>query len=239
MSKKARMVIFGGSGRLGKELLSLDSSIIAPLHREIDVTETRRVLEFLSDIAPQCVIHAAAVVGWREAERDKDYAYRVNVDGTINIAKACQNVDARLVYISSVAVFDGETGSYTEEDIPCPVYYYGWIKLLGEQAARMVPDYTVIRTDFFTPGQLKYPRAFDDHYCSKLPVEEAARRVWRIARSSYQGLINIGGERDTLFNILRPFFPEVVGVHIKDSGLPSFPRDLSLDISRWKKYFEA
>lgn len=239
MSKKAGTVIFGGSGQLGKELLSLDSSAIAPLHREIDVTETQRVLEFLSDIAPQCVIHAAAVVGWREAERDKNYAYRVNVDGTRNIAKACRNIDARLVYISSVAVFDGETGLYTEDDIPCPVYYYGWTKLLGEQTTQLVPDWAVIRTDFFTPGQLKYPRAFDDHYCSKLPVEEVARRVWRIARSPYQGLINIGGERNTLSNILRPFFPEIVGVHIKDSDLPSFPRDLSLDISRWIRCFEV
>ena len=118
---------------------------------------------------------------------------------------------------------------YTETDIPYPAYYYGWTKLLGEQAVLMLADAVVVRTDFFIPGKFKYREVLTDHYCSKLPVALAADAVKAVLFSRFRGIIHIGGPRDTLFNILCRYDNGIRGVLTADSGIPDFPRDLSLD----------
>lgn len=231
------IILFGGTGKFGQAFLQENPDVISPTHQEIDITKAQQVYEYIRDLNPAYVIHAAAVVGRREAELDRIYTFEVNVDGTHHVAKACLDGSARLVYLSSVAVFDGNKGMYKEGDVPNPAYYYGWTKLLGEQAVKMLDDYTIVRTDFFVPGKSKYKQAFIDHFCSRIPVQKLVRIITQLITSNYQGIINVGGERDTLFNILKPYIPDIEGIKIADSTMPDFPADYSLDISLCKKLF--
>lgn len=230
-------ILFGGSGRLGKEFLRLYPRYRAPGHRDVDITDAARVREYLHDIGACCVIHAAAVVGAGETESDPDGAYRVNVLGTEAVARACGEIGARLVYVGSAAVFDGQKGMYAEQDIPRPAYFYGWLKLMGEQAVRMTHNWAIMRTDFFTPGAFKYRHVYTDHYCSKLPVSMTARALEAILRSDYRGVIHVGGPRDTLFNIIRSYDPSVEGITVSGSDMPDFPRDLSLNTTLFRSRF--
>ena len=231
--EKKVYVFFGGSGRLGKEFLSKNPNYLAPTSMDVDITREKMVREYIHDVRPATVIHAAAVVGFREAESNPEHAYRVNACGTRAVARACREADTRLVYISTVSVYNGTRGMYSENDIPYPAYYYGWTKLLGEQAVRMLDDAVVVRTDFFVPGMFKYKEAYTDHYCSKLPVAVVAEAVEAVIYSNFCGIIHIGGPRDTLFNILRKHDRDVRGVRIADSIIPRFPKDLSIDSKRF------
>jgi dTDP-4-dehydrorhamnose reductase len=120
---------------------------------------------------------------------------------------------------------------------PTPTYYYAVTKVAAEQAASMVSNHAIIRLDFFPLTKLKYSRVLSDHYTSKLPVTQAAANILRIAESNFVGVINIGQGRDTLYNILKPYYPAIEPIKIKDSPMPDFPKDISLDLSKWKRIF--
>ena len=81
-------------------------------------------------------------------ERDPDRAFRVNAQGTKNVAKACQAFNTALAYISTDFVFDGEKGEpYTEDDAPNPLGQYGASKLAGEEYVRaLCPRHFIVRT---------------------------------------------------------------------------------------------
>ena len=230
-------IFFGASGKLGKVFTSENLQFLTPTSKDVPIENAKLVNEYLRDINPSLIIHAAAVVGLRESEADPDKTYMVNVEGTSNIAKGAMQVGARLAYVSSVSVFDGRKGQYTETDIPCPAYYYGWTKLLGEQAVTMLKNHVIVRTDFFDPNNFKYKQAMSDHYCSKIPVRNLAEALKKIAESEYVGIINVGRKRESLLEILREYIPEIQGIKIEDSAMLFFPRDLSMDVNRYLQLF--
>jgi dTDP-4-dehydrorhamnose reductase len=82
-------------------------------------------------------------------EQDPSHASRINAEATGVLAKAAAAADARFVYISTDAVFNGERGNYSEEDTPSPASVYGQTKLLGEQRAAVEADALIVRTNFF------------------------------------------------------------------------------------------
>lgn len=231
------VVLFGGSGRFGKEFKQQHPDVFVPNRNEVDISNYLQVQNYLQDMRPSVVVHAAAKVGLLECDEDKTGTYQVNVLGTQYIAKGCISTNSRLVYISSASIFDGEQGCYREDAIPNPQYFYALTKLLGERSASMVKNSVVVRTDFFVPGEFKYKTVLTDHYCSKVPVEELVRKVTLIAESDFTGVINVGRDRESLFEILKPYIPDIVPVTIAESSMPSYPRDLSLDVSLFKMLF--
>lgn len=227
------LLILGGSGRLGRDFRAGYPHWLAPSRQELDITDAASVGRYFENHKPTIVIHAAAVVGRNEAEADRIQAIRVNVEGTANIAHQCSLYKTRLVYISSAAVFDGQKGNYSETDTPNPSYFYGWTKYAGEQSTKMVDNSVIVRTDFFVPEAIKYSRAFTDHFCSKIIVSELSKALNFLAMSSFTGVLHVGTQRDTLYNKLLPYAPHIAGVRIRDSTMPDFPLDFSLNISRF------
>ncbi len=172
----------------------------------------------------------------KECEENKQKAYTVNVEGALNLAMACLKYEKKLIFISTNTLFDGKKGLYNEDDIPNPQSYYAVTKLVAEQAVRMLQDFIIVRTDFFPPDGLKYYTVFSDHYTCKLAVDELAKDILYLVDKKFNGIINIGGKRKDLYSILKPHYPEITPIRIRDSALPDFPRDLSLDISRWENF---
>lgn len=123
-------------------------------HRSMDVTDLKEVLNTFEKYKPRAVLHLAAETDVDRCERDPDYAYKVNSLGTYNLAVACKKYGAKLVYISTAGVFDGQKdGAYTEEDEPNPQNYYGHSKFLGELAVKgMLKDYLILRVCWMVGG---------------------------------------------------------------------------------------
>jgi dTDP-4-dehydrorhamnose reductase len=146
-----KMMITGSSGQLGSEIVRVLSSSheLFPLTRgDLDVTNTKKVMEVVTAVEPDVIIHTAAFTNVDKAEKESERAFDVNAQGTRNLAEAAQQVNAKLVYISTDYVFSGQKGElYTELDPPSPLGVYGSSKLLGEQFVEgLCTKFFILRT---------------------------------------------------------------------------------------------
>jgi dTDP-4-dehydrorhamnose reductase len=115
-----------------------------------DLCQPGRAKELFDRFQPDWVIHCAADTSIDELEGDPERAFRTNRDMAGNVAEAAHEIEARMVYISTDAVFDGRKGLYRESDPTEPVNVYGKSKLAGEQAVHAVyPEALIIRTNIF------------------------------------------------------------------------------------------
>jgi dTDP-4-dehydrorhamnose reductase len=103
-----------------------------------DLGDGRTVEAALRDFRPEAVLHAGALTDVDGCERDPGAAWRANVAGTEEVARACAALGARLVAVSTDYVFDGEAGPYREEDLPNPRGAYARSKRCGEEAALLL-----------------------------------------------------------------------------------------------------
>lgn len=149
------ILITGSNGQLGTELRYLlderNEDYVAVDVAEMDITNPEKVEEVFSQVKPTLVYHCAAYTAVDAAEDEgKKLNQLINVDGTENIAKACQNHNATLVYISTDYVFDGQKPvgeEWLETDNPDPKTEYGRTKRLGEEAVEKYADkFYIIRT---------------------------------------------------------------------------------------------
>lgn len=120
----------------------------------LDVRDREALAAFLQRTRPAWVIHLAAETDVDRCEQEPAHAYATNAVGTEYVAEACRAARARLLYISTAGVFDGEKPTpYVESDIPNPVNVYGRSKLAGEYAVRhLVPGHLIVRAGWMVGG---------------------------------------------------------------------------------------
>ncbi len=148
-----RVLITGANGQLGTDICQvLKSFETIPLtHADIEITDIDVVKRAFVKHKPQVVINTAAFVRVDDCEIEPDKAFSVNALGARNIAVVAQQIDAKLVHISTDYVFGGEVKShptpYTEFDTPAPLSIYGKSKLAGENFVRhLCLKHFIIRT---------------------------------------------------------------------------------------------
>jgi dTDP-4-dehydrorhamnose reductase len=275
-----RVLVTGGSGQLGayllRELVQRETPTAAwggarpgerfgvPL-RAIDLADTDQTAAAFHEERPDVVIHAAAMARIADCYRDPGRAERVNVQGTALLAELADRARARLVYVSTDLVFDGERGNYREDDPVRPLSVYGRTKAAAEQAVLAHPRQAVVRPSLlFGPTRADRPAFFDeqltalrqrrpcplfaDEWRTPLALVTAARGLLAVAASDFAGLLHLGGpERlsrlemgQRLASFLR-LDPSVLGA-VTRASLPApepRPRDVSLDSSRWRQLFPA
>lgn len=146
------ILITGSHGQLGKELvrkLQQTHSVIGLGKKELDITDHDQVVRLISHYQPQYIIHAAAFTSVDQCEFDRKKAFEVNALGTGFVAQAADKIQAKMFYISTDYVFDGNKQSpYTEDDDPNPQSIYGISKLLGERLAFLFNNASIIRTSW-------------------------------------------------------------------------------------------
>lgn len=135
------MFVTGGSGFLGRHIVNGPASqsweVIAPGSRSADLRHRDTIHEMMRDWKPAVVVHTA----YRKGDR------ATIVDASANVAEAARSVGARLVHVSSDAVFAGQIAAYTELDPPDPVTDYGADKADAESAvAQIDPGAVLVRT---------------------------------------------------------------------------------------------
>jgi dTDP-4-dehydrorhamnose reductase len=145
-----RILLIGGSGQLGTELipcLSRLGTVVAPARQELDLVSDAAI-EHIVGLQPTHVVHAAAATDVERCEREAAWAQAVNAEGTRRVAAACATVQAWLLYISTDYVFDGSKGCpYVEADPPAPLNVYGLSKLAGEtQVQAITARWAIVRT---------------------------------------------------------------------------------------------
>lgn len=147
-----KVLVTGVKGQLGydciKELKRRGYDDILGIDREeLDITDEKAVREFILNYKPNVVMHNAAWTAVDKAEEFKDACYAVNVLGTKYIAEACKEVDAKMIYISTDYVFDGNGEKFFEvNDKKNGLSTYGKTKSIGEDyVTSILNKYFIIR----------------------------------------------------------------------------------------------
>lgn len=146
-----RILVTGASGQLGydveRELERRGIEHLGTSSRELDITDREAVEHLMQSYRPDAVIHCAAYTKVDLAEDEPERCWAVNADGTRNLAAACREIGAKMLYISTDYVFPG-TGerSYETGDPTGPVNTYGRSKLAGELAVQsLLEKYFIVR----------------------------------------------------------------------------------------------
>jgi dTDP-4-dehydrorhamnose reductase len=146
-----KILVTGANGQLGhdvvKELNKRNIECLGVDIEDFDITDKHMTKSFVSDYNPDCVIHCAAYTAVDKAEDDPDLCRRVNSEGTRNVAEACKEIDAKMIYISTDYVFPG-TGehAYEVDDQTGPLGAYGQTKLEGELAVKeLLSKFFIVR----------------------------------------------------------------------------------------------
>ena len=197
-------LLTGGSGTLGKELrkisINYNCAFIAPLSSECDITHYRDVYIAIKNSNCDTVVHAAAATDVPGLENDIIKACDVNVVGTINVLKACVELDKRLVYISTDYVFDGTKGPYNTTDPINPMSVYAKSKAAAELMVGTYKKSTVIRTSFFG-HEFPHTAAFTDQWSSKDYIDIIAPKIMECIQNKKTGIFHIGSPRRTIYEI--------------------------------------
>ncbi|MFC1975250.1 dTDP-4-dehydrorhamnose reductase [Chloroflexota bacterium] len=159
-----RIVITGANGQLGqalqKELEERGETVIPTDVPDFDLTDPQ-IVQKLSDLSPNIVIHAAAMTNVDGCAKDPDLAFSINAFGTQNVAHVCLRSNADMVCVSTNEVFDGSAEYPYHENAPTnPINPYGSSKRAGEQmAARYLKDrlYIVRTAWLYAPGGNNFP----------------------------------------------------------------------------------
>ena len=153
-----RVLVTGASGLLGRQVVAEFSSLPSfspfglcfsrpdPNLTRLDLTDESATADFLNQLKPQIVIHAAAQRFPDKVEKDPKAALELNVSVSRRLAVLCKELKARLIYISTDYVFDGTAAPYSHLAAPKPANRYGETKLAGELAVlEENPDSIILR----------------------------------------------------------------------------------------------
>src|SRR5262245_11194696 len=269
-----RWLVTGASGTLGSYLIrelaqsersvhgwsrSTSADVFGVSVQPIDLAQREAVTTAFRAARPDVIIHAAALARIAECLMSPDTARRINTEGTQLLAELAATTGARLVYVSTDLVFDGENPPYRENDQPQPLSVYGRSKADAEPAVLAVQNSVVARVSllfgppifarsgFFTSlvEAIKSGRAinlFADEWRTPLSLADAARALCVVARSDFAGTIHLGGperlSRLEMGQRLARFLKLsdaslVAGQRDNVAGAEPRPRDVSLNSSLW------
>ena len=210
---------------------------LAPNHEELDLTDNEAVSRYVKTNKPELLLHCAALTGIRECEENKEKAWRVNVEGTENLVKACEDAakDCYFIYVSTACVFYGDKGNYVETDIPYPKNFYSLTKLLGEFIVKhsTLRKWLIIRTNFVAREKWPYPKAFADRYGTYLFADDLAKAIKGVADNNTTGILHVcGEEKISMFELAKITTPEVKPMTISEYVGPPLTIDMSLNSKR-------
>lgn len=278
MVRLMKIMIIGGTGLLGYHIIDIALEkgyrVYATYHRtlppkelesrwiSLDVEDSNKVYDIISEVKPDIIIHTAAYTDVDGCEVNREQAYRVNYLSTAVLAKSSKNIEAKLVYISTDYVFNGEKGLYKEFDMPYPVNFYGLTKLLGEIAIEntYTIKYLIVRISglygYSPTGKKNFGiitlekllkgeevNAFYDQYLSPTYVYFLAKKILEAIDKNIDGVIHIAGERLSRLEFAKLLSRSINSnellikpISINDAKLlAKRPRDSSLDTSYAKQ----
>ncbi|PRO65841.1 dTDP-4-dehydrorhamnose reductase [Alkalicoccus urumqiensis] len=146
-----KVLVTGAGGQVGHDVMNRlqqeQIKCIGTTREELDITDETKTKNVLKKCNPDVVIHCAAYTAVDKAEDEKELCCKVNVQGTRHVAKACKEIDAKMVYISTDYVFNGEGEiPFEVTDQPDPINYYGQTKYEGElEVQDLLEKYFIVR----------------------------------------------------------------------------------------------
>ena len=186
------ILVTGASGFVGSHLipeLRRRLPTVTLVKASVDITDREALRDHVAAIRPDAVFHLAAIAAPADASRDPDAAWRVNLGGTLNLARACLDVSALLMFVSSADAYGASfvaTRPLDEAAPLAPLNTYGATKAAADLAlgAMAADGLRAIRLRPFNhtgPGQ-----------SASFAVPAFARQIARIESGQQPPVIEVG-----------------------------------------------
>lgn len=215
-----KILIIGAAGLLGKELardfseenevLGADTNTAVKGVVHLDLLQKEELKDAFLRFKPGIVLLPAAVNAVDAIEKDRDLAWRVNVEGTKEVAVLARKAGAFMTIYSTDYIFDGKDGPYPEEFTPNPLNFYGKTKLEGERIiTKELKRFLIIRTcsiyGYEKDGKnyamqvlnslsaKKAFRAVNDQFGTPTYAADLSRVTLELIRSKKEGVFNVVG----------------------------------------------
>ena len=202
--------ITGAEGHIGTALLDLlegvEYQLLPTDIEEVDITKIDEVTQFVHVNRPDVVINCAGLTDVQECENNVDEAYRVNAIGVRNVALAANEVNAKVIQISTDDVFDKESRiPYNEFDNVHPRTIYGKSKEAGEKIlTQLVNRFVIIRSSWIygigrdfvdevlrNVGQGKTMEVPNNQYAAPTSAKELAKVIRYFIDNEEYGLYHV------------------------------------------------
>lgn len=202
--------ITGAEGHIGTALLDLlegvEYQLLPTDIEEVDITKIDEVTQFVHVNRPDVVINCAGLTDVQECENNVDEAYRVNAIGVRNAALAANEVNAKVIQISTDDVFDKESRvPYNEFDNVHPRTIYGKSKEAGEKIlTQLLNRFVIIRSSWIygigrdfvdevlrNVGQGKTMEVPNNQYAAPTSAKELAKVIRYFIDNEEYGLYHV------------------------------------------------
>jgi dTDP-4-dehydrorhamnose reductase len=116
-------------------------------YKTLDITIKNDVKNNIEFYNPDIIINCAAYTNVDKCETEREFTWKINVDGVKNLIIAARRTESKIIHFSSDYIFDGKNGPYSEISVPNPISFYGREKLASENSL-ITSDisFTIIRT---------------------------------------------------------------------------------------------
>src|SRR5215472_689047 len=147
-----KALVIGATGLLGQALIGqwTGDEVVGLGSRDVDIRDRARVRQIVEENHPDWIVLAAAYTDVDGCETNRELAFSVNRDGAVNVAHAARDARARLLFLSSDYVFEGnKTSPYEIDDSRNPQSVYGRTKAEAEIAlVGILPQCSIVRTSW-------------------------------------------------------------------------------------------
>lgn len=225
-----------------------------------ELTSPGFIIDAVAKVAPDILIHCAAMVDVDACERDPERAYACNADITRDIARAVP-ASCLFVYIMTDGIFMGDTPFATEEFLPSPRTVYGRSKLHGEWNVKQATDnHLIVRTNFYgwSSGRKQtfaewlyhsFDRGqpitlFDDFFFTPIYVVDLVVRLRLLIEGGHRGTFHLCGKERVSKYQFGTLMAKAAGLSTKSVRQGSIgkavlvaprPKDMSLSSGRFQR----
>ena len=225
------IIVTGGSGRFAKVLKKTKSkyNFIFRNKKQLNILSEKSINRNLKYFKPDCILHLAGL-SRPMTIHDKllNKSIDLNIIGTSNIVKACNNSKIKIIFLSTSYVYPGKKGSYKENDTVLPWNNYGWSKLGAEAAVQMYKNSLIIRA-CMTEKPFLHKSAFDNVKSNFIFHDEFCEILLKII--NIRGIINIGGKSQTIYQFAKKYNINVKRVNAKGT----LPPTMHMSLKKLKK----
>ncbi len=164
------IVVTGGRGALAAYI----PNAVGVDREDFDITQCAQTQAWIEEKKPTVIIHLAAYTDVAGCEANSGDAYMTNAIGAYHVALAARRVGARMVYVSTNAVFDGEGSEpFGRDMVPQPQGVYGHSKYAGELLVQgVLPDALIVRTSWVFGGGPEKDKRFVGKIIAQLEKDE-------------------------------------------------------------------
>lgn len=233
-----------GDGLLGSEIAKQSGwDIISRKNNGFDITDPSTfdiLIDCLEDFhlgkaicraKYSTVINCIAFTETYSEDRAKHW--EVNYKGVANLVEFCNKWHIKLVHISTDYVYANSIGTPTEQDVPVhQATHYAHTKLLADGYVELKSNQYLIVRATHKPYPFPYPGAWIDQLGNFDYVNVIASGIIKSVEKEVQGILNIGTEFKSMFNLAQQTNPNVLPLRIEDIKIPL---NTQMDVTKFRK----